>query len=266
MRSFLRWAGSKRQQLPKLRQYWRGDLHATYIEPFAGSACLFFDLQPQKAVLGDLNWELINSFRAVQRNPRKVLTELRKLRTGKRNYYRIRGIDPRELSQFQIAARFIYLNWYCFNGLYRTNLKGQFNVPYGPPKDGTAINSEKIVSASHALRNASLLHADFEETVSQVRRGDFVYMDPPYFVSRRKVFAEYGPKAFGSVDLGRLQEILRMIDRRGATFLITYADSAEARDLLNAWKPKRIRTRRNIAGFALSRRHSFELMATNLRY
>jgi DNA adenine methylase len=264
MKSFIRWAGSKRQIVNKLRRYWPGG-SARYVEPFAGSACLFFELEPTRALLGDLNWELIAMLRAVKRDVNAVLNALLKLPKGKDAYYKLRRIDPKGLASVQIAARFLYLNRYCFNGLYRTNGAGQFNVPYGPPKKETPLDVDSIIRASRLLQNAQLVHADFEETVGRARRGDFVYLDPPYLVSSRRLFSEYFPDAFGGKDLKRLASVLSQLHSQGVGFVVTYADCREARRLLARWRPRRISVRRSIAGFAADRRASYELLATNLQ-
>jgi len=199
----------------------------------------------------------------VRNDPNRVLESLREIPTGKDAYYAIRNINPRSLSRPEIAARFIYLNRFCFNGLYRTNLRGMFNVPYGPPKGKLSIDELAVMNASRALQSATLMHADFAETLADAREGDFVYLDPPYIVATRRVFSEYQPSSFTEKDLDRLGNLLHDLDARRVHFLVTYADSHEARSLLKAWSPRRARIRRNIAGFAGSRRFSYELIATN---
>ena len=263
MRSPIRWAGSKRQTLPRLRKLW-GNGYARYVEPFAGSASLFFDLQPRAAILGDLNSELIIALTAIRRDVHLVLQCLRRSPIGEKNYYKIRQVDPRNLSAAELAARFLYLNHFCFNGLYRTNLSGRFNVPYGPPKNGAPPNEASIADAARALQTAELLHADFEETLSQAQSGDFVFLDPPYAVDRRRVFREYLPGSFNNDDLRRLKRMLETLDSKGVAFVITYADSLESRKLLASWKRSRLWVRRNIAGFAADRRSYYELLATNI--
>lgn len=263
MNPIIRWAGSKRQIVGALKAFWPKNA-TRYIEPFCGSACLFFTLEPAAAVLGDLNREVILTYRSLQRDSSLVFECLKRLPRGKAAYYRIRSIAPHSLTETEIAARFLYLNRYCFNGIYRTNQAGQFNVPYGPPKTDLGYNFAAIESAAKLLRSATLINGDFETTLSHVRCGDFVYLDPPYAVSDRRIFAEYHPSSFSVADLERLSKSLATIHQRGASFLVTYADSKEARLLLKPWKPKRIWTRRNIAGFAGHRRGSYELLATNL--
>jgi DNA adenine methylase len=263
MDSFLRWAGSKRQLLGKMSaSFPQGSFR--YIEPFAGSACLFFHLEPAEAILGDLNSDLIRTLRAVQRDVSLVLECLRRLRKGEASYYSLRRVNPGTLSDAEAAARFIFLNHYCFNGIFRTNLAGQFNVPYGPPKNGSPINEERIVRAARGLQTAVLYNGDFSETIAHARRGDFVYLDPPYAVESRRVFSDYIPGTFSKVDLHRLGEALEALDSKGAQFLISYGDSPEARHLLKPWRPRRIWTRRNVAGFVGDRRGAYELLATNL--
>jgi DNA adenine methylase len=262
MRSFLRWAGSKKQLLPVLEKYWR-DGFSRYIEPFAGSSCLFFHLEPQSAILGDINGELIGAMRAIRLDARKVIECLRRLPKTKESYYRIRRLQPSRLGLFEGAARFLYLNSLCFNGLYRTNTSGLFNVPYCPPGHKT-VPEDLIIEASLRLRSTRLVCGDFEETVALATTGDFVYLDPPYAVSRRRIFSEYGPTIFQVEDLDRLDGVLSTLDERGVKFVVSYADCAEARSTLKKWVVRRVWTKRNIAGFTGHRRGSYELLATNL--
>lgn len=260
---FIRWAGSKRQSLTHLRPYW-SSAFGRYVEPFAGSACLFFDLNPAEAILADINAELITTYSAIKRNVFRVIEALRRLKKGEKAYYQMRRLSPQMLNEFDLAARFLYLNARCFNGLYRTNLKGEFNVPYRPP-GYEAIDEERLVAAAQALIKVSLYQSDFEETLNLVQAGDFVYLDPPYALDGRRVFSQYGPSSFSTSDLRRLGMCLQLISDRGASFVITYGDSPEARRLMRPWKPRRIWTRRNIAGFACNRRGSYELLASNIK-
>jgi DNA adenine methylase len=262
MKPPFRWAGSKKQLVRRLASYWNG---GRYIEPFAGSACLFFEIEPRRGILGDLNWELFCTLHTLQTKARRVLDVLSTLPRGKRAYYSIRKWEPKRMRSHEVAARFLYLNRYCFNGLYRTNMSGRFNVPYCPPERSVIFDEKSILQAARLLRHAEILHGDFENTLSKARHGDFVYLDPPYAVSARRVFSEYMPGSFGAHDLSRLGSSLSALDKKGVSFVITYADSLEARKLLRAWSPIRIQTRRNIAGFTGNRRISYELLATNCK-
>lgn len=263
MKPIIRWAGSKRQILSSLSSYYP-DKRPRYIEPFCGSAALFFKIEPHAAILGDMNTELICALRAIQANPGVVLECLSRLATGKRAYYRVREVAPNILSDNELAARFLYLNHYCFNGLFRTNSQGRFNVPYGPPTTGRPIDEAVVLEGSKLLQCATLLGGDFQDTLAHARAGDFVYLDPPYVVRTRRVFSEYLPHSFAHGDLRRLGECLDKLDAIGAFFVVSYADSREARALLAQWSYRRIAVRRHIAGFVGARRTNYELIATNL--
>jgi DNA adenine methylase len=167
------------------------------------------------------------------------------------------------LSEVELAARFLFLNRLCFNGIYRTNSSGKFNVPYGQPKRPPRINIEALLAISHGLKRATLLHSDFENILQEAQQGDFVYLDPPYALSKRRVFAEYHPDSFSDIDLERLDEALCDLQKRQVHFVVSYADCAEGRKLVSRWKWRRVRTKRNVAGFIYHRRSAYELIASN---
>lgn len=259
---FLRWAGSKRKLLPVLSAYWK-DEYERYVEPFAGSACLFFHISPPKALLGDINSELIFTFKQVKENLRAVLEALRKYRKGKQQYLDLRAEDPGDLRETERAARFIYLNRYAFNGIYRTNEEGRFNVPYGGWRAGRMPGKEVFETCSKLLQNASLRSGSYEKTLSETRKSDFVYLDPPYSVSRRRVFREYDPATFGPDDVEVLRTWLTRLSDMSVRFLVSYAESREGNYLAKGFRCKKVAVRRNIAGFASSRRLSYELLISN---
>lgn len=261
-RSFLRWAGSKKQILPILHTHWNSSF-TRYVEPFAGSACLFFRIQPPKALLGDINKELIATYVEVKYRVAKVIEELGKLEKGRDHYLRLRGMDVSELSHSEKAARFIYLNRFCFNGLYRTNLKGQFNVPYGGERSGALPTAEALRASSKMLRNALLSPGGFEKVLNKVVPGDFVYLDPPYSVEEKRVFKEYNAAAFGDDDLKTLRSWLEKFANQNIKFLVSYAESDEADVLRKDFYSKVISVRRNIAGFSGSRQRSNEILISS---
>lgn len=260
--SLFRWAGSKRRLLPHLLDG-VPEYSGRYIEPFAGSACLFFALNPPTAVLGDINDELLLAFGTIRRHPRLVVREARSFNTDKRSYYRIRSIDPTDLPAIGRAARFLYLNRYCFNGVYRTNRLGQFNVPRGV-RTGKIPSDKLVYRCSIALRSAELRSGDFSICLSDIRKDDFVYLDPPYASLHRPCYGEYGYGSFGAGDINRLAQSLIDIDRAGATFLLSYSANASALNgLLRRWFVRRIVVRRHVAGFARHRAAITEILASN---
>ena len=262
-RPFLRWAGSKRRLLDKLTPYWP-KMGARYVEPFAGSAALFYALRPNSAVLSDSNSELIRTLKTVRGRPGRVYSALQGLPRGSESYYKIRKLDPMRLGQIARAARFIFLNRFCFNGLYRTNAKGEFNVPFAASRTGEIPSRDEFMRSARLLRLADIREGDFEKTLLEVvQAGDFVYLDPPFAVGNRRVFRQYGPDSFGLSDLARLQRTLIEIDSRGARFVLSYAWCAEASAAFSGWFHRRVYTQRNIAGFTQHRRKAAELIVSN---
>jgi DNA adenine methylase len=259
----LRWAGSKRQTVERLRRLW-GSGYARYVEPFAGSAALFFAIRPASGLLADKNSELIETYQVLRERPVELHASVASIPRNRETYYSLRGASPARLSRFERATRFLYLNRHCFNGLYRTNLRGEFNVPFAPSGTGKVPTADQFEACARLLTTAQLRAWDFGTTLRYVRAGDFVYLDPPYAVESRRVFREYGASSFSQTDLLRLVQHLRRIDDRGAAFVLTYADCSEARTLFAEWKRTRIAVRRNIAGFAGARKRAFELLISNL--
>lgn len=260
----IRWAGSKRKLLPKLLPYW-GAGYARYVEPFAGSAALYYAIAPDDAILSDINGELICMLRTVRKQPRAVYNRLHALPRGKSHYLKLRSTPPRHLDSVDRAAQFLFLNRFCFNGLYRTNLAGQFNVPYSPRGTGEFPPWEQFFASAKLLRQATLLKADFASVLeARVRAGDFVYLDPPYAVSNRRMFRQYGANTFGLNDLARLARLMGEIDGRGAKFVLSYAHCPEWREYFGRWPSRKVYTQRNISGFAKHRRLAAEMIATNI--
>lgn len=259
----IRWAGSKRKILPNLASYWRPG-YRRYVEPFAGSCALFLKLQPDRALLGDLNHDLIEAYKVLRSQPDRLHSAVSALPSGPDFYYALRAKDPTSLTPFRRAVRFIHLNRHCFNGIFRTNLQGQFNVPYGGRRAGWVPPITAFRQVALLMSRAVLCHSDFGAVLSRTRRGDFVYADPPYAVASRRVFREYGPREFALKDLARLAAHLTSMDRRGVRFVVSYADCSEARRLFAGWRSRRIRVRRHVAGFTESRRQAYELVVTNI--
>jgi DNA adenine methylase len=261
---FLRWAGSKRSLLPILQTFWTKK-HTRYIEPFAGSACLFFAIRPPKAILGDLNPELIATYIEVKYRIAAVLKELKNLSpANKEEYRRLRTIDISTLAPPARAARFIYLNRFCFNGIYRTNLLGQFNVPYSGDRCGNVPKDEAFRKCSSRLRRARFVNGDFEDALKHAARGDLVYMDPPFAVRARRIFREYDPSTFTHSDIARLRLRMERLNSAGIDFVVSYAESDEGDVLRKGFSCETVSVRRHIAGFAASRALTNELLISNI--
>jgi DNA adenine methylase len=232
------------------------------VEPFAGSACLFFEIAPKAAVLGDSNKELIEVYRVVKDEPERLYQRLCHIRRDPQTYNRWRHLKPGSLDRETRALRFLFLNRNCFNGIYRTNMEGEFNVPMGT-RVGKYFSKDDFLNCSKMLQRTTLIAGDFTKTVERVKAGDFVYLDPPYAVVSRRIFREYGKKTFDSSDILRLSECLTAIVKRDADFLVSYADSTEARALALKWHSVRLPIRRHIAGFAKDRKRAYEWLISN---
>lgn len=258
---FLRWAGSKRKQLVRLAYFWTGE-HTRYVEPFAGSACLFFELAPAKAILGDSNESLIEVYRTVRDAPDRLYNRLCRIKRDEETYYRWRKKSPEKLDAETRVVRFLYLNRNCFNGIFRTNTRGEFNVPFGI-KPGAYFTRADLELCASLLKNVEFVAGDFCVTLEQVRAGDFVYLDPPFAVKSRRIFRHYGASLFSSDDVPRLGQALNEIVRTGADFLVSYADCKEARAVAQHWHAIRLPVRRHVAGFSGNRRLAYEWLISN---
>lgn len=223
-RLLLKWPGGKRWLFAKLAPLFKVECDR-FVEPFAGSAAAFFALQPRKALLSDKNEDLVECYRAVKHDPGAVWRRMKAHhRCHARDpgyYYRIRDSAPR--SRVGRAARFIYLNRTCFNGIYRVNLDGVFNVPKGS-KDTVIFPDDNFQKISDILRNAKIKSSDFEETLSVCGRGDLVFVDPPYTVKHNmNGFVKYNEKIFSWSDQVRLSGAILAAARRGARVILTNA-------------------------------------------
>jgi DNA adenine methylase len=257
-----RWAGSKRKSLQALTAFW-SERFERYIEPFVGSACLFLKIKPHAAILADLNSALIRTYRTIRAHPLDVAEALYAIPRNSTTYYDVRRKVNSVGNAVEHAAFLVYLNRNCFNGIYRTNLNGEFNVPFGADQ-GQYPRPCDFQTIAKLLRNAKLLSSDFGATLRHLRDNDFVYLDPPFAATGVRTFIEYGKRSFAEDDLDRFSRHLDRIDYRGAYFLASYADCARARKIAKNWNSQKIEVRRQIAGFAAKRRMAGELLITNL--
>lgn len=227
---FLRWAGSKRWLVHKVVQLAPMGF-GRYFEPFLGSGVVFFGLMPRGgSTLADAIPELIECYRCVQDNSNRIVDLLERWQVDAASYYAVRSLvspDP-----FERAARFIYLNKTAFNGLYRVNKSGAFNVPFGRPKSSRITTREELAAASEALASAELFAQDFDATLASVRKGDLVYLDPPYVAGHRaNGFVDYNSKLFRWEDQVRLRETFARLDALGAYVILSNANHPSVSEL-----------------------------------
>ena len=219
---------------------------------------------PNDALLGDINEELINTYLQVKARPASVISSLEKMSDlTSESFYRIRAQNPESLGRVARAARFIYLNRLCFNGLYRTNMKGEFNVPFGGGRTGEMPSADKIRAVAKAFKKSEFFSGPFEEVLARVKQGDFVYLDPPYSISNRRVFNNYSNDIFGIKNLQRLRKELARLDKKGIPFLLSYGLSKEGIELAKGFRTQHAVVQRQISGFSAHRRVARELLVTN---
>lgn len=242
---FLKWAGGKTQLLPILLNYIPVHFD-TYIEPFAGGGALFFELHPAKAVLADSNPELINCYTMVRDKVEDLIAVLTSYPYSEEFYYALRAEMPED--PVLRAARMIYLNRTCYNGLYRVNKQGQFNVPFGRYKNPLICDPERLRAASYVLRNAELHCADYQETLRRCAKpGDFVYIDPPYHpVSIYSDFKRYTAEFFYRDDQRVLASTAKELARQGCYVLVSNSYCDFILDIYEGCKIVEVTAKRNI--------------------
>ena len=258
-RPIIKWAGGKRSVIPEISKRLPQDI-SNYWEPFAGGAAAFFAFEDRinKAVISDLNEELILTYNFLKSNPEKLIAALLDHAGEHKNenyYFKVR--DRIEFTSAAVASRFIYLNRTCYNGLYRVNKSGKFNVPKGSYKNPLICDSENLISASSVLQKADMRSGYFDKVVNP-GRGDFIYCDPPY----DECFNSYQPGGFNKEDQGRLKVAVDKWVSEGANVMISNSDTSLIRSLYKDYKIHRIHAARNINCKPGGRKKVIEVLIT----
>lgn len=250
----LKWAGGKLQMLDVLLPQ-APKKYSRYIEPFFGGGALFFALNPQDAIISDSNPELINLYKVIANNCDELIDSLSKFQNDKNIFYEIRKINPAEMSPVEQAARTIYLNRTCFNGLYRVNRNGQFNVPYGYYKNPKICDKDNLRAVSYALQGVQIVLGDYKEVLrSCAQPNDFVYLDPPYLpISKYSDFKRYTKEQFYEEDHTELAQEVQRLQELGCHVLLTNSNHPLVHDLYNKYSISIHQTRRNISSNASKR-------------
>lgn len=259
--AILRWAGSKRRVTPILASHAPPSFNR-YFEPFAGSAALFFCLQPQRGFIGDVNAEVTNTYQAVKDVPDRVAQHLSEIPHTKDAYLVVRGLHPDSLSAEQRAARLIFLMKSCFNGVYRTNSSGRFNVPFGT-RVYKLPNQDDLRRVSASLEGIEIKTGDYRSWLSIAGVGDFVYLDPPYSSSKR-YRGEYGYNAaFHESQIDDLLACCASLNAAGAKVMLSYKWSQQVADGLSSWRVIELEVPRSVSGLNAGRTLANELLAMN---
>ena len=271
---FVKWAGGKRQLIPILNENLPKSF-GTYYEPFLGGGALLFhiltDRIGQKCGISDLNSDLVLAYTVIRNRIDDLITSLKNhersyRKDSKSYYYSIRESNPR--SEIEKTSRLLFMNRTCFNGLYRVNSKGKFNVPLGKYVNPNIVNETNLRSVSRILQSSkiSIQCRDFEAVLRYAKKGDLVYFDPPYQpVSKTANFTSYTNKDFTSDDLTRLVKICKSLDEKGCNVLLSNSDSKLVSDMFSekTWKINKIPANRSINSDSKKRTGHFELLIKN---
>ena len=269
---FVKWAGGKRQIIDKLKKYAPVDFD-TYFEPFVGGGALLFELSPKNAVINDSNQELMNIYEVLC-DEDKFKKMCRALNSYEKQhseefYYELRNKDRNKktfskLSDYTRAARTIYLNKACFNGLYRVNSKNEFNVPFGKKTKVNTYEGNNLITVSNYLtmNDVTILCCDFEEAVSSAKKRDFIYFDPPYD-SDTSTFNSYTEDGFGKDEQKRLAKVFKELDSRGCYVMLSNHNTHLVNELYKGYNIHVIEAKRNINANAKGRGNVEEVIITN---
>lgn len=267
----VKWVGGKRQLLDDIIPL-LPDHFSTYVEPFVGGGALLFEIQPKKAIVNDLNHELINLYKVIKDNPNELLLllEEHELNNSEEYFYQIRALDRSksydDMSDVEKAARIIYLNKTCYNGLFRVNQSGQFNSPYGKYKNPNIVNKPVVLAMANYFQNnnITLLNGDYKMALKKLRKGAFVYFDPPYMpISSSSSFTGYTENGFDKKQQIELKEECDKLNSRGIKFLLSNSDHPFIRELYKDYEIITVRAKRSINSNSNKRGEINEVLVRN---
>ena len=263
----VKWVGGKCQLMFELLKNMPKSYNR-YFEPFIGGGALFFELQPENAYISDMNEELINLYSVVRNNVCELIADLNKHEVSKEYFLTIRNLDRtdeyKNLSNVQRASRFIYLNRTCFNGLYRVNSQGQFNVPFGNYKNPRIVDENNLLNCSELLKNTEIKCADFSEILTKVKKGDFIYFDPPYVpLNETSSFTSYTKDGFDMDMQFKLREVCDELDSMGVMFMLSNSDTKFVNELYSNYEIKKVFASRAVNANAEGRGKITEVLVRN---
>ncbi len=270
---FVKWVGGKRQLLQQFRDmglYPPDDFDPvtnTYFEPFVGGGAVFFDLLPKKAELSDLNNELVSTYNVIKNDVDALIKSLKKHKYEKEYYLEVRAKDPKTLSDLDVASRFIFLNRTCFNGMYRVNSKGGFNVPFGKYTNPIICDEENLRKVSKALQKVTIKNQNYKAVLKKAKKGDFIYFDPPYYpVSKTASFTSYTADSFLDKEQTELRDTFVELHKRGCYVMLSNSDTPFINKIysdIKGVKVSKVAAGRAINSNAAKRGKISEVLVTN---
>lgn len=266
----LKWAGGKRSLIPAIISLFPKDYRkCTYHEPFFGGGAVFFKIRPMSGSINDINHRLINFYKVVRDKPEELIALAKHYKHNKENYYKLRNrFNQPDLSDVEDASLLLYLNKTAFNGLYRVNSKGEFNVPFGRYKNPKIVPERRIRAASRVLKNVEIFCTDFTHIIEYSNERDIVYFDPPYQpVSQTANFTSYSSKGFGFDDQIRLRDTCVKLDEKGVLFVLSNSYIEEILDLykeIEKFRIEIVQAKRAISSKASTRGPINEILVSNV--
>ncbi len=267
---FIKWAGGKKQLLEQFKPLFPKKIER-YLEVFVGGgAVLFYIIQhykPKYVFISDINKELINTYEIIKNDVENLIIRLKKLKQqhNKETYYKIRVEDPKLLSPLSRASRFIYLNKTCFNGLYRVNSKGGFNVPIGSYKNPAICQEKELREVSKLLKNVKIKVMDFEKITKQAKKGDFIYFDPPYYPLKKNSFTTYTKGSFLEREQKKLKEVFSKLDKKDCKIMLSNSNTKFIKNLYKDYKRTFVKANRMINCNGDGRGKIKEVVITNYK-
>lgn len=266
----LKWVGGKRQLMSEIEKV-LPKTYTTYYEPFIGGGAVLFELQPNKAVINDVNVELINLYNVIKDDVELLIEDLRKHENTPEYFYGIREQDRdrneyEKLSKIEKASRIVYLNKTCFNGLFRVNKAGEFNSPFGKYKNPNIVDEVTLRAVSKYFNKSDIkiLNCDFEQSLRNIRKGSFVYLDPPYDpVSSSANFTGYDKGGFNRDEQIRLKKLCDKLDKKGVKFLLSNSATDFIKELYKDYTIKIVKAKRAINSNGNSRGEVDEVLVRN---
>lgn len=267
---FVKWVGGKRQLLNEIEKH-IPEQFSRYYEPFVGGGAVLFHVQPKNAVINDSNEELVNLYNIIKESPEELIEDLKKYKNEEKYFYEVRGIDREkekylELSNIQRASRIIFLNKTCYNGLFRVNSSGEFNSPFGRYKNPNIVNDVTIKAVGNYLskNDIQILNTDYEKSLSKIRKGAFVYFDPPYDpISDSSSFTGYTKNGFDRTEQERLKKVCDKLNDKGVKFLLSNSSTEFIRDLYKDYNIFSIKAKRAINSKGNGRGETTEVLVKN---
>lgn len=266
--TFVKWAGGKKQLIDQFKQFFPKEIDR-YFEPFVGGGAILFyilkNYKPKEVYIFDINEELINTYEVIRDDVKNLIEDLKKLKKlhNKEYYYQIRAENPILLSKLTRATRFIYLNKTCFNGLYRVNSKGGFNVPMGKYTNPLICPEEDLLEISKLLKNVKIYNLSFENCLKFTRKEDFIYFDPPYYPLKKSSFTTYTKNIFLEEEQKKLREVFEKLNNKGCKIMLSNSDTNFIKELYKDYNTHFVNATRMINCNGKNRGKITEIVVTN---